>query len=66
MDGAGVLAFGTFDNSGVPNATYLADSANGKILRTLAQGWDFAQSVFADGLLFTANSDGIYAWAPPR
>jgi outer membrane protein assembly factor BamB len=66
MDGAGVLAFGTFDNSGVPNATYLANAANGKVLHTLLQGWDFAQSVFADGLLFTANSDGVYAWSPPR
>jgi outer membrane protein assembly factor BamB len=66
MDGKGVLAVGTYDNGAAPNATYLIDAANGKILRTLPSGLDFAQSVFAEGLLFTANADGLYAWAPPR
>jgi outer membrane protein assembly factor BamB len=64
MDGGGVIAAGTYDNSSTPNATYLVDAANGKIICTLVKGIDFAQSVFADGKLFTANSNGVYAWAP--
>jgi hypothetical protein len=47
--------------------TYLVDAATGKILRTLVHGLDFAQGVFADNWLFTANADGVYAWGaePP-
>lgn len=62
MDGGGVLAVGTYDFNPTPNATYLIDAANGKILRNLVIGEDFAQSVFADGWLFTANQYGVYAW----
>jgi outer membrane protein assembly factor BamB len=62
MDGGGVIAVGTYDISAVPNATYLVKAATGKILRKLVLGTDFAQSVFADNLLFTANTKGIYAW----
>jgi polyvinyl alcohol dehydrogenase (cytochrome) len=65
MDGAGVIAVGTYDYSSTPNDTYLIDAANGKILRTLVKGIDFAQSVFANGWLFTANYRGVFAWAPP-
>ncbi len=66
LDGAGVLAVGTFDNSGAPNETYLVDAATGKILRALVRGDDFAQSVFAHNMLFTANSNGVYAWQVRR
>ncbi len=62
MDGGGVVAVGTYDNNPTPNATYLIDAANGKILRSLVMGEDFAQSVFADNWLFTANQYGVYAW----
>jgi outer membrane protein assembly factor BamB len=64
LDGGGVLAVGTFDNSGVPNQTYLVDAATGRILRALARvrGFAFAQSVFAHSMLFTANFRGVYAW----
>jgi len=66
MDGGGVIAVGTYDNSGAPNRTYLVDAATGKILRTLVRGDDFAQSIFAEDWLFTANSDGVFAWGPRR
>ncbi len=62
MDGGGVLAVGTYDSNPTPNATYLIDAANGKILRKLVIGADFAQSVFADNWLFIANQYGVYAW----
>ena len=65
LDGAGVLAVGTFGASATPNAVYLLNAQNGQILRTLITGGhDFAQSVFADGWLFTANDTGVYAWGP--
>jgi outer membrane protein assembly factor BamB len=62
MDGGGVLGVGTYDYNPKPNATYLIDAANGKILRDLVTGEDFAQSVFADNWLFSANQYGVYAW----
>lgn len=62
MDGGGVLAVGTYDSNPTPNATYLIDAANGRLLRHLVTGEDFAQSVFADNWLFTANQYGVYAW----
>lgn len=65
MNGAGVLAVGTWDFTSTPNATYLISSATGTIIRTLTAGRDFAQSAFADGWLFTANSNGVAAWGPP-
>ena len=66
MDGGGVLAVGTYDTEPTPNATYLIDAATGKILRNLVVGEDFAQSVFADDWLFTANQYGVYAWGIAR
>jgi outer membrane protein assembly factor BamB len=66
LDGAGVIAVGTFDFTSTPNAIYLVNAANGEILRTLLTGgYDFAQSVFADGRLFAANSNGVYSWGLP-
>jgi outer membrane protein assembly factor BamB len=65
LDGAGVLAVGTFDGTGITNQTYLLNSHTGAILSTLVAGYDFGQSVFANGWLFTANDNGVYAWAPP-
>lgn len=62
LDGGGVLAVGTFDNTSAPNETYLVDAATGQILRALVRGDDFAQSVFARNILVTANSNGVYAW----
>jgi hypothetical protein len=66
MDGGGVLAVGTYDYNPTPNATYVIDAANGKILHNLVTGEDFAQSVFAEDRLFTANQYGVYAWGPGK
>lgn len=62
-DGAGVLVVGTYDDTtSTPTETCLIDAASGKLLRNLVAGDDFAQSVFADNWLLTANSNGVYAW----
>jgi len=66
LDGARVLAAGTYDSGPAGEETYLVDAATGRILRDLVSGLDFAQSVFADGWLFTANASGVSAWAPHR
>ena len=67
VDGAGLLAVGTYDTSTKPNAVYLINAATGRIVRTLRTGgFDFAQSVFAEGHLFTANDNGVFAWGLPR
>jgi outer membrane protein assembly factor BamB len=64
MNGGGVIAVGTYDFTGTPNAVYLIDASTGAILRTLTTGgYNFAQSVFADGMVFTANTyRGLTAW----
>lgn len=62
LDGAGVLAVGTFDQTATPNETYLIDAANGVILHDVISGGDFAQSAFAENRLYTANQNGVYAW----
>lgn len=63
MDAGGVVAVGTYGVSSTPNSVFLVNAATGAILRALITGsQDFAQSVFADGLLFTANVSGVYAW----
>lgn len=65
LDGAGVLAVGTYGSTTTPNAVYLLNASTGTILATVITGsTDFAQSVFAGGWLFTANGTGVYAWAP--
>jgi outer membrane protein assembly factor BamB len=64
INGSGVIGVGTYDNSGRPNATYLVNGSSGAILRTLDPGFDFAQSAFANGWLYTASSTGLYAWGP--
>lgn len=66
LDGAGVLAVGTYGTSTTtPNAIYLINASNGHILRTISTASpNFSQSTFADGMLFTANQQGVDAWAP--
>ncbi len=64
LDGARVLAVGTYDAGSATEETYLVNVSTGRILRRLVSGLDFAQSVFADGWLFSANATGVYAWAP--
>jgi outer membrane protein assembly factor BamB len=64
MNGGGVIAVGTYDSSSTPNATYLLSARTGRIIRLLVRGTDFAQTVFAEGWLFAANSNGVFAWRP--
>jgi hypothetical protein len=67
LSGGGVLAVGTFVSGGTPNAVYLVNAANGQILRTLNTGGrTFAQSVFANGYVLTANvGKGVTAYKLP-
>jgi polyvinyl alcohol dehydrogenase (cytochrome) len=63
MDGGGLLAVGTYGFSATPNEVYLLDASTGTIVRRLVRGSaDFAQSVFAEGRLFTANGNGLMSW----
>jgi polyvinyl alcohol dehydrogenase (cytochrome) len=68
MNGGGVLAIGTWDNTSVPNATYLFDASTGTPLTPpsapLTTGNDFGQTVFAGGWIYAANSTGVYAFGP--
>ena len=62
LNGAGVLAAGTYNISNVTqNVAYLLDASNGNILTTIAQPSTlvFAQPVFADNHLFVANAGGV-------
>jgi outer membrane protein assembly factor BamB len=59
LDGAGLLAVGTFNEPDITqNAVYLLDSSNGNILTTIPEPNDivFAQPVFAGNHLFVANA----------
>jgi outer membrane protein assembly factor BamB len=68
LDGAGVLAAGTYTCAGTntPGA-YLISASTGAILKTLpvASGRVFGQPVFAQGTLFVATeTHGLYNFAP--
>jgi len=62
LNGAGVLAAGTYNTSNVTlNAVYLLNAADGTILSTIPETNNivFAQPVFAGNHLFVANAGGI-------
>ena len=62
LDGAGVLAAGTYNIQNIPqNAVYLLDSSNGNILTTIPEPKNivFAQPVFAGNYLFVANASAV-------
>ena len=68
LDGSGVLAVATCDYSGIPNAIYLLDASDGRILATLDSGVApvFAQPTFADHYLFGATvGQGLVAYRLP-
>jgi polyvinyl alcohol dehydrogenase (cytochrome) len=68
LDGAGVLAVGTYGASPEPEADYLLNPSTGAILATVDNGdsAQFAQPVFADGYLFIAtDTAGLYAYQAP-
>ena len=61
LNGAGVLAAGTYNISDVTlNAVYLLNAANGTILKTIPETNSivFAQPVFAGTHLFVATAGG--------
>jgi outer membrane protein assembly factor BamB len=60
LDGGGVLTVGTFAGPGA--GVFLVQASNGTVIKQLTTGSTFAQSVFARGLLFTANTNGVAAW----
>jgi hypothetical protein len=64
MNGGGVIAVGTYDGTAPgQNGVFLVDASNGQIVQALLPGdLDFAQNVFADGMLFAANGTGLYAY----
>ena len=67
LDGAGVLAVGTYAGGSDPQADYLLDPSTGAIIATVSNGdsSQFAQPVFADQYLFIAtDSAGLYAYDP--
>jgi hypothetical protein len=59
-----VLAVGTYDFTNTADAVVLLNAATGAILTSMPADPTFAQSVFANGLLFTASGSGVTAWAP--
>ena len=63
LDGGGLLVAGTFASATA--GIYLIDSTTGTIARKLMDGKTFGQSVFASNWLFSANSNGVTAWALP-
>lgn len=68
-NGAGVIAAATHDfiPAGLTNQTYLIDAATGAVLKTIANGKQFAQPVFADQylLLTAAYTNTLSAYSAP-
>jgi outer membrane protein assembly factor BamB len=64
MNGGGVTGVGTYDATAPSqNGVFLVNASTGQIARALLPGnLDFAQNVFADGMLFAANGTGLYAY----
>jgi outer membrane protein assembly factor BamB len=64
LDGGGVLAVPGYyaPANSTPEAVYLVRASSGRIMRVLGDAAEFAQAVFAGGWLFSADSDGVYAW----
>jgi outer membrane protein assembly factor BamB len=66
LDGDEVITAPVFSNRAKTPSLYLIDDANGHVLKGLASGHeDFAQGVFAENMLFSANANGVYGWRPP-
>jgi outer membrane protein assembly factor BamB len=66
MNGAGLIAAGTYDQDGT-NSVYLINKVNGAVLKTIpmAGAKMFAQPVFANGMLFvTSLSQGLQVYRP--
>jgi hypothetical protein len=59
-----VLAVGTYDFTNTADDVLLLNAATGAVLTSIPADPTFAQSVFANGMLFTASGSGLTAWAP--
>jgi hypothetical protein len=68
INGGGVLAVPAYypPVGSTPDAVHPVNAASGRILRVLANGTEFAQPVFAGGWMFSADSNGMYAWRVRR
>ena len=67
LNGSGVLAVGTTDFTGVPDAAYLLNASNGQVLSTINTGGAqvFAQPVFSNSYLLVATGgQGLWAYLP--
>jgi hypothetical protein len=67
LNGSGVLAAATYDNTAANNAAYLLNASTGAILKTIDIGGQkvFGQPVFADPYLLIATSTGgLRAYRP--
>jgi len=64
MNGSGVIGVGTYDTTAPSqNGVFLVNASTGQIAQALLPGdLDFAQNVFAGGMLFAANGTGLYAY----
>jgi outer membrane protein assembly factor BamB len=64
MNGGGMIGVGTYDTTAPSNdGVFLINASNGHIVRELLPGHnDFAQNVFANSMLFAANSTALYAY----
>ena len=60
MDGAGVIAAGSFEPGSSQNGVFLLNASNGKLLKTIPYGKNntFGQPVFADDYLLVASGGG--------
>jgi outer membrane protein assembly factor BamB len=67
MDGAGVIAAGTYRSGVSKNGVFLLNASNGKLLKTIASGSTsvFAQPVFADNYLLVATGVSLTAYKAP-
>jgi outer membrane protein assembly factor BamB len=63
MDGAGVIAVGTYSPGTM--GVFLVNAATGAILEQLTSGGTFGQSVFAENQIFGATSNAVSAWDLP-
>jgi outer membrane protein assembly factor BamB len=67
MDGAGVIAAGTYRSGVSKNGVFLINASNGKLLKTIASGSTsvFGQPVFADNYLLVATGVSLTAYKAP-
>jgi outer membrane protein assembly factor BamB len=64
LNGGGVIGVGTYDTTAPSsNGVFLVNASTGQIDQGLLPGdLDFAQNVFAGGMLFAANGTGLYGY----